>query len=210
MAAGQDMLLEIDWQGAQQVRKLFRAAIGVFVLPPSLRRWSDRLTTRGLDSADIIARRVAAARDEMRHVGEFDYVIINNELPEAIEDAGRSARRAAALRTRSCSPQALFCFHCTDHLGLTMARVTVDDCLKRIPNRFQMTLAATYRARQMAIGAPPMIEGEPRQADRYCVARTRCGQVRRGIAQPRAGLSLRAGEGGDRYANPRHPVAANG
>ncbi len=84
--AGQDVLLEIDWQGAQQVRRWFPAAIGVFVLPPSLDELARRLRQRATDSAETIARRVAAAREEMRHVGEFDYVIINDELPPALHD----------------------------------------------------------------------------------------------------------------------------
>jgi len=83
MAAGRDVLLEIDWQGAQQVRKAFPGAIGVFILPPSLAALKDRLSGRGTDSAEIIARRFAAARDEMRHVDEFDYVIINDDLQQA-------------------------------------------------------------------------------------------------------------------------------
>jgi guanylate kinase len=79
LLAGQDVLLEIDWQGAQQVRALFPAAIGVFVLPPSLDELERRLCARATDSAETIARRVAAAREEMRHVAEFDYVIINDD-----------------------------------------------------------------------------------------------------------------------------------
>ncbi len=86
MATGQDILLEIDWQGAQQVRKVFPGCVGIFILPPSVEELERRLNGRGQDSADIIARRVAAALSEMRHVNEFDYVIINNKLPEAIED----------------------------------------------------------------------------------------------------------------------------
>ena len=84
MAAGRDVLLEIDWQGAQQVRKVFPAAIGVFILPPSLEELKSRLAGRGTDSAETIARRIAAARDEMRHVDEFDYVIINDDLQQAL------------------------------------------------------------------------------------------------------------------------------
>ena len=84
MAAGRDVLLEIDWQGAQQVRKVFPAAIGVFILPPSMEELKSRLSDRGTDSAEIIARRIAAARDEMRHVDEFDYVIINDDLQQAL------------------------------------------------------------------------------------------------------------------------------
>lgn len=86
LAAGRDVLLEIDWQGAQQVRKLFPAAIGIFILPPSMEELSRRLTGRGTDAADVIARRLAAAEAEMRHVGEFDYVIINDLLDRALED----------------------------------------------------------------------------------------------------------------------------
>ena len=97
MAAGQDILLEIDWQGAQQVRRLFRDCTGIFIMPPSVEELERRLTARGQDSAEVIARRVAVALDEMRHVGEFDYVIINNKLQEAIEDL-HSVVRAARLR----------------------------------------------------------------------------------------------------------------
>jgi len=86
LLAGQDVLLEIDWQGAQQVRKLFPEAIGVFVLPPSLSELERRLRDRGSDSEHTIARRLSAARTEMRHVAEFDYVIINDELPRALHD----------------------------------------------------------------------------------------------------------------------------
>ena len=84
MTDGRDVLLEIDWQGAQQVRKAFPAAIGIFILPPSLEELKSRLSGRGTDSAETIARRIAAARDEMRHVDEFDYVIINDDLQQAL------------------------------------------------------------------------------------------------------------------------------
>lgn len=82
--SGKDVLLEIDWQGAQQVRKLFPDAIGIFVLPPSVEELRRRLVGRGQDSAEVIDRRVAAARAEIAHVGEFDYVIINNDLAQAL------------------------------------------------------------------------------------------------------------------------------
>lgn len=86
LADGRDVLLEIDWQGAQQVRSIFPQAIGIFVLPPSMDELTRRLTGRGTDSVDVVARRLAAARAEMRHVGEFDYVIINDQLEQALED----------------------------------------------------------------------------------------------------------------------------
>ncbi|MBO3708737.1 MAG: guanylate kinase [Candidatus Accumulibacter sp.] len=94
---GQDMLLEIDWQGAQQVRKRFPAAIGIFILPPSLAELERRLSARATDSAETIRRRLAAAREEMRHVGEFDYVIINDDLQRALHDL-LAVIRAARLR----------------------------------------------------------------------------------------------------------------
>ena len=86
MSSGRDVLLEIDWQGAQQVRKSFSKAIGIFVLPPSMDVLKTRLSGRGTDSAEVIARRIAAAHDEMRHVDEFDYVIINDDLQQASGD----------------------------------------------------------------------------------------------------------------------------
>jgi guanylate kinase len=84
--SGDDILLEIDWQGAQQVRKAFPEAVGVFVLPPSFEVLEQRLRGRGTDPDDVIARRLLGARGEMRHVGEFDYVILNDVLEDAIGD----------------------------------------------------------------------------------------------------------------------------
>lgn len=92
IAAGSDILLEIDWQGAQQVRKVFGDAVGVFVLPPSFDVLEQRLRGRGTDSDDVIARRLLAARGEMRHVAEFDYVILNDVLEQAIEDLAAIVR----------------------------------------------------------------------------------------------------------------------
>ena len=96
LASGRDVLLEIDWQGAQQVRLAFPGAIGIFILPPSMKELTRRLTGRGTDSADVIARRLAAAQDEMRHVGEFDYVIINGSIEQALDDL-RAVVRASRL-----------------------------------------------------------------------------------------------------------------
>ena len=97
MSVGNDVLLEIDWQGAQQVRKAFPQAIGIFILPPSLPTLKERLAGRGTDSTEVIARRFAAARDEMRHVDEFEYVIINDDLQQALANL-RSVVAAARLR----------------------------------------------------------------------------------------------------------------
>lgn len=86
IAKGHDILLEIDWQGAKQVRRLFPECITVFVLPPSLEALEQRLKGRGKDNAEVITRRLAAVREDVSHVAEFDYVIINNILNEALRE----------------------------------------------------------------------------------------------------------------------------
>ena len=97
--AGQDVLLEIDWQGAAQVRKLIPESVHIFILPPSLTLLRERLQRRGQDDAQTIERRLSAAREEMRHCGEFDYVIINQEFASAVDDLSAIVR-AARLRSR--------------------------------------------------------------------------------------------------------------
>ena len=97
--AGQDVLLEIDWQGAAQVRKLIPESVHIFILPPSLALLRERLQRRGQDDAQTIERRLSAAREEMRHCGEFDYVIINQEFASAVDDLSAIVR-AARLRSR--------------------------------------------------------------------------------------------------------------
>jgi guanylate kinase len=96
--AGQDVLLEIDWQGAAQIRQLIPSSVQVFVLPPSLDSLAERLVHRGQDDPATIARRLDAAREEMRHCDEFDYVIINQDFASAVDDLGAIVR-AARLRT---------------------------------------------------------------------------------------------------------------
>jgi guanylate kinase len=86
LQSGDDMLLEIDWQGAAQVRSLYPQAIGIFILPPSIKKLEQRLHTRGQDSAHVIVQRLTAAREEMSHAAEFDYVIINDLFEVAVED----------------------------------------------------------------------------------------------------------------------------
>jgi guanylate kinase len=86
LQAGNDVVLEIDWQGAEQIRRLYPEAVSIFILPPSMEALEQRLHGRGQDSADVIARRLAAAREEMSHVSEFDYVIMNDDFQVALED----------------------------------------------------------------------------------------------------------------------------
>lgn len=95
---GEDLLLEIDWQGAAQVRGLFPYAVSVFILPPSQDELRERLHKRGQDSAEVIARRLANAREEISHVSEFDYVIINDRFDEALQDL-QAIIRSRRLKT---------------------------------------------------------------------------------------------------------------
>ncbi len=100
---GHDILLEIDWQGAQQVRKLLPQAITIFILPPSLQALRERLSGRGQDSQNIIDARMKTARDEVSHAPEFDYVIINDDFYAALQDLAavtRAERLRAAVQLR--------------------------------------------------------------------------------------------------------------
>jgi guanylate kinase len=111
MKAGTDILLEIDWQGARQVKKQFAQALGIFILPPSIAALEERLHKRGQDEPHVITRRLLAAGGEIAHAPEFEYVIINEEFPVALSELSaivRSARcrfpqqaaRSAALFTQ--------------------------------------------------------------------------------------------------------------
>jgi guanylate kinase len=98
VAAGQDVLLEIDWQGAAQVRRLMPDSVHIFILPPSIAALKERLEKRAQDPPEVIAQRLEAAREEMRHCGEFDYVIMNQDFARAVDDLSvivRAARLAA-------------------------------------------------------------------------------------------------------------------
>ena len=85
-AEGSDVLLEIDWQGARSVKKLFRDMTYIYILPPSIEVLRERLVKRGKDSTEVIERRLAAAREDLKHVHEADYVIINEDFSVALTD----------------------------------------------------------------------------------------------------------------------------
>jgi len=85
-AKGNDVLLEIDWQGAAQVRRLFPDCVSIFILPPSMETLEQRLKSRGKDNAEVIAKRMAAVREDVSHIAEFDYVIINDNLDVALRE----------------------------------------------------------------------------------------------------------------------------
>jgi len=95
-AKGRDLVLEIDWQGAEQVRRLHSDAIGIFILPPSMAELARRLRARAQDSGEVIQRRLTNAMDEMTHAVEFKYAIINNHFDDALLDL-RAIVRAERL-----------------------------------------------------------------------------------------------------------------
>ncbi len=97
IAQGLDVLLEIDWQGARQIRQHFPEAVGIFILPPSIEALETRLYARGQDAPQVISRRLLAAGSEMSHASEFQYVIINQEFSVALLQL---AQIVAATRLR--------------------------------------------------------------------------------------------------------------
>ena len=97
-ARGRDLVLEIDWQGAEQVRRLYPESIGIFILPPSMAELERRLRARAQDSDEVIRRRLKNAEDEMTHAAEFKYAIINNNFDDARQDL-RAVVRAERLAT---------------------------------------------------------------------------------------------------------------
>lgn len=105
LLSGRDVILEIDWQGAQQVREQMAESASIFILPPSRDALRQRLTGRDQDSAEVIDRRMAAALDELSHYAEFDYLVINDEFATALDELraiviGQRQRRAAQLQRR--------------------------------------------------------------------------------------------------------------
>ena len=97
--AGKDIIFEIDWQGAKSIKAIFPEAISIFILPPSLKKLEERLTARGQDSEDTIKARLSAAKSEMSHVNQFDYVTINDKFDDALEEL-QSIIMAEKLNTK--------------------------------------------------------------------------------------------------------------
>ncbi|HEV7478528.1 MAG TPA: guanylate kinase [Burkholderiales bacterium] len=96
LARGHDLLLEIDWQGARQVRRLHPDCVGIFILPPSVEELERRMRTRGQDADEVIQRRLANARDELTHVDEFKYRIINKDFEAAKGELSEIIRKERA------------------------------------------------------------------------------------------------------------------
>ncbi|HJV06477.1 MAG TPA: guanylate kinase [Chromobacteriaceae bacterium] len=97
---GRDILLEIDWQGAQQVRKVFPDALSVFIMPPSMQELERRLRGRATDSEEVIARRMAEARAEIAKATEYDYILVNDNFESACADLVSIVRAARLTRAK--------------------------------------------------------------------------------------------------------------
>jgi len=89
LAAGHDVLLEIDWQGARQVRRAMPDCVSIFVLPPARAALAERLARRATDTREVIERRLRDAATDMAHYGEFDYVVVNDDFEQAVADLKR-------------------------------------------------------------------------------------------------------------------------
>ena len=107
LAEGHDLILEIDWQGAQQVRRALPQARSVFILPPSREALQERLSNRGQDSEEVIAARMALATAEMSHYVEYDYIVINDDFQVALDELKAlltSSRLTLARQQAVCHP----------------------------------------------------------------------------------------------------------
>ncbi len=93
LARGEDLVLEIDWQGARQVRQLYPGCVGIFILPPSLEDLERRLRKRAQDTEPVIRERLANAREELEHRGEFEYAIINKDFDAARQELASIVRK---------------------------------------------------------------------------------------------------------------------
>ena len=100
LEAGLDVVVEIDWQGARQVRQRFPGAVSIFIIPPSIQALRERLSGRGQDSEDIIERRMRDAQAELSHYGEYDYLIVNDDFQLALQQLGEvvAAERLREVR----------------------------------------------------------------------------------------------------------------
>jgi len=106
LAQGIDVILEIDWQGHQQIKRLFPHAIGIFILPPSLHDLEERLVKRNQDHPDIIKKRLADAQETSAHIREFDYVVVNDDFAVAQHELSTIVQACRLLQKRQTAKYA--------------------------------------------------------------------------------------------------------
>lgn len=105
ISMGIDVVLDIDWQGAQQIKRVFADAVGIFILPPSLEVLNQRLLDRQRDDDEVISNRMEQARDEMSHYHEFDYLIVNDKFSQAASELQAIVVAHRQRLTRQCTQQ---------------------------------------------------------------------------------------------------------
>jgi len=115
LTAGKNIILEIDWQGAQQIKSQLRNSVGIFILPPDYQTLRERLVGRQNDDQNVINRRMSAAREEISHYKEFDYIVINDDFEQALSELKTVI---TATNLGSCRQSAFY----TDFVGKIMAQ----------------------------------------------------------------------------------------
>ena len=200
---GRDVLLEIDWQGARQVKQRFPGAIGIFILPPSIEELEARLKARGQDEPQVIARRLMAAGGEIAHAPECEYVIINQEFSVALSELTQIVS-AARLRFRLRPPATLRCSRSSASRRRTETQAFPPISIStRCPNgshyrrRLSEPDPQPFQAhagrdlpRPRAGAGPCPAPGQQRQAHGHCAARNRGRPHRRGNAPQSSDLIL--------------------
>jgi guanylate kinase len=106
LAKGIDIILEIDWQGQQQIKRLFPSTISIFILPPSFQALHKRLIHRNQDHADVIKKRLADARETVSHLPEFDYIVVNDDFAQTTHDLKTIIEASRFLRAQQVSKYA--------------------------------------------------------------------------------------------------------
>jgi guanylate kinase len=106
LARGQDVILEIDWQGCQQIKDLFPQSIGIFILPPSMEALAQRLVDRNQDKSEIIQQRLADVREAVSHIFDFNFVVVNDDFEKAVEDLKTIVKANRLSKTRQTAKHA--------------------------------------------------------------------------------------------------------
>ena len=160
LAAGRDVLLEIDWQGAQQIRRSFPSAVSLFILPPSHDALSERLRRRGEDNDEAISKRTAEAVIEMSHHDEYDYLVVNDRFDDAVADL-RAIIRAERLRSLAAgaAPTALLCM-------ISCHTANRSSKLRRPRDPWILTDGPNHRRRLPRSRRQPLLAGDGRNAPR--------------------------------------------
>ncbi len=199
-ARGNDLLLDIDVQGAQQIKQRLPEAVSIFILPPDREKLEWRLRNRGLDSEEVIRRRLDTARREIENYSKYDYILVNERLEQATDELKAVVLAERILRSGATpSPEELRLLGMAQAIRLDQARERVQPILESFGARaaevslwgresmkliegfdsnYRYILVAARRARQLQGGAPPVIETISRKPCRIAQDEIRAGKVK--------------------------------